>query len=203
MGHTNHRHTNLIILRVWNVEIAEVIQEYLTVAFLYVLSIYRDYNMVTFISSPISSRGRAWTPRVDTLSLCILIKCRNFQDLFSFSFLFVKSPKMMGDTKLLRTLLDVLKFTIFFLFLGPYFHIFVHFPCYFHARLVQIMSKSPWKASDVFDVRHLDFVTSTLSMTFQGTWALILALIRASARQLKCSPNRQFAWFSNRKSGIL
>ena len=30
--------------------------------------------------------------------------------------------------------------------------------------------------------RHIDFVTSTLSMTFQGTWALILVLILALIR---------------------
>ena len=39
--YTNHRRTILIILQDWSIKIAQVIQECLNVAFLYVLSIYR------------------------------------------------------------------------------------------------------------------------------------------------------------------
>ena len=55
---------------------------------------------------------------------------------------------------------------------------------------------------DVVDVGHFDFVTSSLYMTSQGTWALIQALIRTSAhisaRKLNCLPKRRFAGFINR-----
>ena len=68
---------------------------------------------------------------------------------------------------------------------------------------IEISTKS---FKDVFDIGHFDFVTSMLSMTFQGTWALILALkrisARVSARKLKCSPKRRFAGFINRHLAI-
>ena len=58
---------------------------------------------------------------------------------------------------------------------------------------VEISTKS---VKDIYDVGYFDFVTSTSSMTFRSTWALILALIltliRISARKLKCSPKRRF-----------
>ena len=44
------------------------------------------------------------------------------------------------------------------------------------------MSKSVKSVKDVYDVGHFDFMTSTLSMMFQGMWALILALLLALIR---------------------
>ena len=76
--------------------------------------------------------------------------------------------------------------------------------CAIDPNYVEISMKS---VKDIFDVGHFDFVTSTLSMTFQGTWTLILAMIRISAcisaRKLKCSPKRRFAGFINRHLAIL
>ena len=69
----------------------------------------------------------------------------NMYQFVSFS-LFVSSfisPIVFG---LGRTFLDVL--TIFFSFLGSYFHILEQCLCYFHAALVQIMSKSLRKSSE-------------------------------------------------------
>ena len=110
----------------------------------------------------VSTRGRR--PRVDTsfrgmmwgliwkyhviiyLSLmyyCMFLEISKIYQCFSFLFVssFV-SPIVFG---LVRMLLDV--FTIFFSFLVPYFNIFVRFPCYFYAGLVQTISKSPRQAS--------------------------------------------------------
>ena len=128
--------------------------------------------MVIFISSPISSRGKRYQPKAEGrgliplfegwcgawyesnhvmiyLSLIYYKKQKNgtkFPRFIDFSiFLFVSSLVSSIVIGLVRTLLDV--FTVFFSFLGPYFHIFVNFSCYVPAELIQIMSKSPQKAS--------------------------------------------------------
>ena len=79
----------------------------------------------------------------------------------------------------------------------------VSYSCRIDPNYVEISTK---RVKDVFDDGHFDFVTSALSMTFQGTWALILALIRISAcisaRKLKCSPKRRFAGFINKHLAI-
>ena len=47
--------------------------------------------------------------------------------------------------------------------------------------------------NSINDIGHFDSVM--LSMTFQGMWALILALILILADKLKFSPERRFAGF--------
>ena len=150
------------------------------------LPIYRDYYMVTFISSPISSRGKQYQPKAKGRGLIPLFKgwCgpwyesnlviiyisliyykKNWNKISKiyqfFFFLFVSSLVSSIVIRLVRTLLDI--FTIFFSFLGPYFHNFVNFPCGIDPNYVKISTKR------VKDVSHFDFVMSTLSMTFQGT----------------------------------
>ena len=69
--------------------------------------------------------------------------------------------------------------------------------CRIGQNYVEISIKS---VKDVYDVGNFDFVT--LSVTFQGTWTLLVALICTSARKLKCSPKRQFAWFIDYLHGL-
>ena len=63
---------------------------------------------------------------------------------------------------------------------------------------VEIIKNS---VTGIYDVGHFDSVMLTLSMTFQGTWVLIMAN-QVPARKSKFLPNRQFAVFINRNLAI-
>ena len=125
------------------------------------------------------------------LSLIIIVKFSNFQNLSFFS--------LSSLLAVLYHLSSLDVFTIFFSFLWTLFYIFVHFQCDFHADWSKI-------CQNLHKNGHFDFKMSTLSMMFQGTWALILALIWIaaciSARKLKCSPKRRFAGIINRNLAI-
>ena len=172
--------------------------------------IHRNYYTVTFISGTISSQGKQYQPKAegrgmipffegwcgaryesnyDIIYLSLIYYKKNWNKISTnyqfFFFLFVSSLVSSIFIGLVRTLLDV--FTIFFSFLGLYFHIFVNFLCYVPVGLIQIMSKSSRKVSNMSAIWFCDIV-----------YVVSRTLIRISASKLKCSQNRRFAGFINR-----
>ena len=122
-------------------------------------------------------------------------------DQFS-SFLFVSSVRSPIVFGLERTLLGRLNYFLLISWsLFSYLYaLSVLLACGSGPNYVEISTLNSVKG--VYDVGRFDSVTSTLSMTFQGTWLPILALIGISAlisaRLLKFSPGRRFAGFMNR-----
>ena len=160
--------------------------------------------MVTFISSPISSRGKRYQPKAQGRGLIPLFEgwCGAW---YESNHVIIYLSLIYYKKKLEQDFQDLS------IFLFPLCQQFVHCHCarknafgrlhYFlltpwtlfsylcelsvwrscgiDPNYVEISTKS---VKDVCDVGQFDFVSSTLSMTFQGTWALILTLIRISAR---------------------
>ena len=166
--------------------------------FLYPLN--RGYFMVTFISSHISSRGKRYQPKAE-IYLYIEKKNRHFKDLSIFLFPLCKQFHIAYRLRARKNA----PLTSSVLSSHYLDHIFVSLcTCYFHEVLVQTMSKFPQIASKESTTSIILICDVDVSMTFHGTWALILALIRISvristrisARKLKFSPKRRFARFT-------
>ena len=130
-------------------------------------AIYRDYYIVTFISSPISSRGKRHQPKAKSWNLfsrddvgldmkvimsssiyhLSILKFRNFQDLSIF--LFVNRFILHIVFGLVRMLLGRLH----------YFLLIRIFLCTFHVTFMPYWSKLCCNLKDVYEVGHFDSVT--------------------------------------------